>query len=161
MRRRGHALAHQMYQCSTLRSRHRGDDESSDSERDRRAQQTLSRMPEAKRGGRKHNKKKVCRCGIVHHQPRRGHTVPRGVKGLPTVRVVKIGFRKGLVNRRWKEHLLPRKLLNKLQRVLNGNGLTFDLAVKVLVAASLVPLAWRSEQEAEEVLDSIRASGPG
>ena len=55
------------------------------------------------------------------------------------------------VNRRWKAHFLPRKLLNKLQRALNGNGLTFDLAVKVLVAASLAPLMRRTEQEAEEV----------
>ena len=146
------------YQCSTLRSRHRGDDESSDSERDRRVQQTLNQMPEAKqrkkRGGRKHNKKKVCRCGSVHHQPHRGHRLPRRVKGLSTVQVVEISLRKGLVNRRWKKHSLPRKLLNKLQHALNGNGLTFDLAVKVLVAASLAPLAWRTEQEAEEVLGS-------
>ena len=111
------------------------------------------------RGGRKHNKKKVCRCGSVHHQPHRGHRLPRRVKGLSTVQVVEISLRKGLVNRRWKKHSLPRKLLNKLQHALNGNGLTFDLTVKVLVAASLVPLAWRTEQEAEEVLDSISSLG--
>ncbi|CAK9069122.1 Pro-Pol polyprotein, partial [Durusdinium trenchii] len=47
------------------------------------------------------------------------------------------------------------KVLNKLQHALNGNGPSVDLAVKVLVGASLIPLAWRTEQEVEEVLDSI------
>ncbi|CAK9015420.1 Retrovirus-related Pol polyprotein from transposon opus [Includes: Protease [Durusdinium trenchii] len=47
------------------------------------------------------------------------------------------------------------KVLNKLQHALNGNGPFVDLAVKVLVGASLIPLAWRTEQEVEEVLDSI------
>ena len=46
-------------------------------------------------------------------------------------------------------------MLNKLQHALNGNGPSVDLAVKVLVGASLIPLAWRTEQEVEEVLDSI------
>ncbi|CAK9071601.1 unnamed protein product, partial [Durusdinium trenchii] len=47
------------------------------------------------------------------------------------------------------------KVLNKLQHALNGNRPSVDLAVKVLVGASLIPLAWRTEQEVEEVLDSI------
>ena len=65
------------------------------------------------------------------------------------------------MSKSWKEHFLPRKLLNRLQHALNGNGFTIDMAVKVLVAASLIPLAWKTEQEAEEVLDSISSLGSG
>ena len=145
------------YQCSTLRSRHREDDESSDSERERLVERTLRQMPEVKRrkrAGRKH-KKKVCRCGRVHHRSPRGHRVPRTVKGLSLVKALEISMRKRLVSKRWKKHFAPRKVLNKLQHALNGNGPFVDLAVKVLVGASLIPLAWRTEQEVEEVLDSI------
>ncbi|CAK9058285.1 unnamed protein product [Durusdinium trenchii] len=145
------------YQCSTLRSRHRGDDESSDSERERLVERTLRQMPEVKRrkrAGRKH-KKKVCRCGRVHHRSPRGHRAPRTVKGLSLVKALEIGMRKRLVSKPWKKHFAPRKVLNKLQHALNGNGPSVDLAVKVLVGASLIPLAWRTEQEVEEVLDSI------
>eukprot|EP00438_Fugacium_kawagutii_P006670 Skav225122 [mRNA] locus=scaffold1239:300159:312588:- [translate_table: standard] len=122
------------------------DDESPDSETEKRIEATLSNLPERrkrKRGGKKRNKKKVCKCGKTHH-PSRGHKVPRTVHGVQPVDVIRIGLRKALVNRWWKRHFVPSKLRNKLQHCLNGNGPSVYVTARLLFAASLVPLAWKA-----------------
>eukprot|EP00438_Fugacium_kawagutii_P022068 Skav223204 [mRNA] locus=scaffold1624:85544:91866:- [translate_table: standard] len=147
------------YRCSTEKPRRarQQDDESSDSETEKRIEATLSNLPERrkrKRGGKKHNKKKVCKCGRTHH-PSRGHKVPRTVHGVQPVDVIRIGLRKALVNRWWKRHFVPNKLRNKLQHCLNGNGSSVYVTARLLFAASLVPLAWKAEQEAEILVETV------
>ena len=140
------------FRCSTAKPRkeRQDDDSSDDSDRDRRIAATLRNLPEPrkrKRGGRKH-KKKVCRCGRDRRP--RGHKVPRTTSGLKFEDCLRLAARKAIRSFYWK-----RKLRNKLQHILNGNGFSTELVVKVLVAASFVPLAWKAEEEAENLLESV------
>eukprot|EP00435_Cladocopium_sp_Y103_P072113 s386_g39.t1 len=132
------------------------DDSSEDSDRDRQVPATLSKLPaqrKRKRGGRKH-KKKVCRCGRDHRP--RGHEVPRTIPGLSSKDCLKLVARKAIRSFYWR-----RKSMNKLQHILNGNGFSAELVVKVLVAASVVPLAWKAEEEAENLLESVQVLQSG
>ena len=100
-----------------------------------------------KRAGRK-RKKKVCRRCKGRHHPKRHHRCRQVSWGLTKEVLAALQSRKRL-------HL-PAKIRNKRAHALNGNG-GFEMASMVRYACLLgfIPLALRTEQEAEEVLESV------
>ena len=144
------------YQCSAWKPRRRGgSDSSDDSERERRITKALDDVSAAvptevkkrKRAGRK-RKKKVCRRCKGRHYPKRHHRCQQVSWGLTKEVLAALQSRKRL-------HL-PAKIRNKRAHALNGNG-GFEMASMVRYACLLgfIPLALRTEQEAEEVLESV------
>ena len=168
------------YVCSQQRpKRARRDDDSSgtDSSRERRVAASLEGIPERrrrKRGGTKHRKrtKKVCRCGRTHTNQSKRAEGPRRcspkLRGLADgsfrfgrlAAVLKLSMRSVVRLVQQKERRTPRtirswlnkKSRNRLQRALNGNGPGW---MKVLAFLAAVPLVWRTEQGAEEVVDAL------
>ena len=162
------------YKCSARRKRERDAEDSSesDSERERRIQElhdSVAPRKQRKRGGQRQRlaakgkgkekskgkqkgkgRKKVCRrCRGTHTKPcsRAGRPRQKGVR-------VKFPMSPGVIlsfYRKWRLHL-PGKARNKRCHALTGNGLRVAEVCRLLGLLSLVPLALRTEQEAEEVI---------
>ena len=162
------------YKCSARRKRKRDAEDSSesDSERERRIQElhdSVAPRKQRKRGGQRQRlaakgkgkekskgkqkgkgRKKVCRrCRGTHTKPcsRAGRPRQKGVR-------VKFPMSPGVIlsfYRKWRLHL-PGKARNKRCHALTGNGLRVAEVCRLLGLLSLVPLALRTEQEAEEVI---------
>ena len=146
------------WKCSAPRPAEPRGDDSSDTSSDRgeRIAQSLKSLGgrrKRKRGGQKHKpgRKKACRCGKSH---RRGRATPR-VRSGKKAGIAVLAIQQ--ITRWWALHV-PRKNRNKLQHTKFGNGslsLGVGQVAKLLLLAGLVPLAWRAEQEAEEVITAV------
>ena len=169
------------YKCSAWRKRERDPDDSSesDSERERRIQElheSVAPRKQRKRGGQRQRlfkgkgkgRKKVCRrCRGTHtkrlkrassraDRPQPRHVSQRAERPRLVGIQVKFPVPVGVVVsffRKWRLHL-PGKARNKLCHALMGNGLRLAEVCRLLGLLSLVPLALRTEQEAEEVIAS-------
>ena len=134
------------YKCSTPKppkAAAKSSSSSDDPAREERIDRTLDDLhavhrvsAHRKRGGRKHNrkgrkkrsKKKVCRRGRIRDR----RPLRKPSRGCLST---------------------PRKVLNKLQHALVGN--TVGISVKTVLFASLLPLLWKTEQEAEVLVETV------
>ena len=142
------------YRCSKPRPSRmetHGEESSDDEEREKAIQKTLKDLPgsrKRKRGGVKHKKKKVCRCGRTHHVQRKHSTHRVGNRAFF------LWLQRKMEEKVSRGYFVPRTTRNRVAHALNGNT---HVLLKALAVATIVPLAWRAEQEGEMVLESISA----
>ena len=128
-----------------------GEESSDDEEREKAIMKTLKDLPgsrKRKRGGVKHKKKKVCRCGRTHHVQRKHSTRRVGNRAFF------LWLQRKMEEKVSRGYFVPRTTRNRVAHALNGNT---HVLLKALAVATIIPLAWRAEQEGEMVLESISA----
>ena len=142
------------YRCSKPRPSRmetHGEESSDDEERDKAIMKTLKDLPASrkrKRGGVKHKKKKVCRYGRTHHFQRKHSTRRAGNRAFF------LWLQRKMEEKVSRGYFVPRTTRNRVAHAPNGNT---HVLLKALAVATIIPLAWRAEQEGEMVLESISA----